>query len=35
MAVSLDDFAPFDAGSGADVAEVEWRKMMGHTRDEA
>ncbi|MDA3624245.1 hypothetical protein OU415_02285 [Saccharopolyspora sp. WRP15-2] len=34
MAVSLDDFAPFDAGSGADVAEAEWRKMMGHTRDD-
>lgn len=28
MALSLDDYAPFDAGAGADVTEDTWRAMM-------
>lgn len=30
MSVSLDTFAPFDAGPGADVQEDTWRRFMRH-----
>jgi hypothetical protein len=30
VAVSFDEYAPFDAGAGANVTESTWRKMMMH-----
>lgn len=30
MAVTFDEYAPFDAGAGANVTESTWRKMMTH-----
>ncbi len=30
MAVTFDEYAPFDAGAGANVTESTWRKMMKH-----
>lgn len=30
MATSLETYAPFDSGAGANVTETTWRKMMKH-----
>lgn len=32
MATSLDTYAPYDSGAGADVREDTWRAMMRHMR---
>lgn len=32
MPTSLDNYAPYDTGAGADVREDTWRKMMRHMR---